>query len=184
MFKMFKGGNYRKTALALLSAAIAWAQTLMGSEPAAPATAPSIRLTQTVSGERLQAGIGLSTNKIVPGESFTLFLKIKTAEGHWIYDLDKSGSSNIPTSIETVLPPGVVPQGKWITAKAKQKTDGSRVYQGEFVFSRRFSFQKKPETRFGKQRIALKLSFQICNEALCWPPEHLQLETEVELVGK
>ena len=34
-----------------------------------------------------------------------------------------------------------------------------------------------------KHKLPVKLRYQVCNEALCWPPENIVLETELEVLA-
>jgi hypothetical protein len=109
-----------------------------------------------------------------PGDTVTLFIKVRIAPGCWIYALDNSGSVNLPTSFETAPTSLILPSGGWVGPEPKAKEGSSRIHSGEALFQRRFIVER--ESAAGQAKVALELKYQVCNEALCWPPETKSLE--------
>jgi hypothetical protein len=50
------------------------------------------------------------------------------------------------------------------------------------LFKRRFVVERGAASKIHKLSAALR--FQVCNEALCWPPETISLETEIEVLPR
>jgi hypothetical protein len=108
-------------------------------------------------------------------------VKLRIASGHWIYALEDSGSHSQPTALAVMnekLP--LRADGPWRGPEPKVKSDGARTYAGEAVFERRFVVGPVSEKTNSKLPITIK--YQVCNEALCWPPATISLEPAVTLI--
>jgi DsbC/DsbD-like thiol-disulfide interchange protein len=139
---------------------------------------PEFALPEFAPGQKIVAAVGLDRQKIGASETAALYLNVRTAPGHHIYAMDQSGSSTRPTAIEVSLPEGLTLAEAWQAPKA-QVQSGAGIYQGEFQFVNRLVATGL--IRPGHYKIPVKLTFQICNEALCWPPESLTREVELEI---
>jgi hypothetical protein len=114
------------------------------------------------------------------GETVSLLVKARIAPGHWIYALDDSGSHNLATTVitESVRPFRLAEP--WRSSKPKVKSDGSRIYAAEVVLQSRFQIDRAAAD--GMQRLPVTLRYQVCNEALCWPPATISLEPVLKVV--
>ena len=145
-----------------------------------PQPAPTIQVTAPSAKQRVSAAVALQPANAAPGEIVTVFIKVRIAEGHWIYALDKSGSENLPTRIEAKLPREIQQDGPWRGPEPKLKPDGARAIAGEALFSSRVLVEGY--ARSAKHKLLLKLEFQVCNDLVCWPPETIDMEAELEVV--
>lgn len=146
-----------------------------------PETAtPNIAIPVPTVTNRLTAGVVAEPNRIQRGERITVFLRVRVAEGCHIYAFEKSKGSAVPTSIKIGLPNSLVPIDDWQGPKPKLERDGTRTFSGSLLFRRRFRVDGRfPE---GDAKIPVQFSYQVCNEAVCWPPEMKQLECQLEIV--
>jgi hypothetical protein len=146
-----------------------------------PRPLPKIPVTAPAGAKRVTAGVAAQPSTVRPGESFTLFVKARIAPGHHIYALEDSGCSNLPTSLDAALPGVLAPDGPWRGSEPKQHDDGSRTLADEVLFKRRFLIERGAGGKTHK--LPATLRFQVCNEALCWPPETISLETQFEVIA-
>jgi len=130
--------------------------------------------------KRITAAVAVQPRTVRAGDTLTLFVKARIAAGHHVYALDDSGCSNLPTSLEAGMRGVLTPDGPWRGPEAKLEDDGSRTLAGEVLFKRRFIVARGAGNKIYKFPVTLR--FQVCNEALCWPPETISLETEFEVV--
>jgi hypothetical protein len=63
------------------------------------------------------------------------------------------------------------------------KDDGSRTLSGDILFQRRYTIVDQGVGPMPGEKIPVDLTFQVCNEALCWPPETIRLETLLNVVA-
>ncbi len=113
------------------------------------------------------------------GETVTVFVKVRVAPGHHIYALDKPGTMNIPTSLEAELPRTIRPEGPWRGPDPKVSEDGSRILSGDLLFQRRFRIE--PQAEAGTCEVLIQIKYQVCNEALCWPPATIPLKLQLKV---
>jgi DsbC/DsbD-like thiol-disulfide interchange protein len=143
--------------------------------------APPLSVPEPSSTNRLTAGALIWPDRARPGQPVTLFLKVRLAPGFHIYALDHSGGSTLPTKITAPLPDALQPQGAWQSTPPKTLEDGSRALKGDILFQRRL--RVSPKARPGTNEVGAELEFQICNAAACWPPEKLNLKTQLEVLS-
>jgi hypothetical protein len=142
---------------------------------------PEIVVPTPTGTNRVTAGATVQPSTASPGDTITLIVKVRIAPGHWIYALENSGSGNLPSTL--VTPPISAPlrsAGLWSGPESKLKEDGSRTYSGEVLFQRRFVIE--PKAGEGTSKLPLTLKYQVCNEAFCWPPATISLETVLKVV--
>lgn len=142
---------------------------------------PAIEVPAPTGTNRVTAAAIIQPAIASPGDSITVIVKVRIASGHWIYALEKSGSSNLPTALET--PSDWQPLGSaspWRGPEPKTKEDGSRIYAGEAVFQRRFVLGSPAKGAI--RRLPITIKYQVCNEALCWPPATISLEPVLKVV--
>jgi hypothetical protein len=139
------------------------------------ASLPQITVPPPEGTNRVTAGAIIQPAIASPGDSITVIVKVRIAPGHWIYALENSGSRNQPTAFETQHDGQPLRSvGPWRGPEPKTKSDGSRIYAGEAVFQRRFVLESPAKEATRKLPITIK--YQVCNEALCWPPATISVE--------
>jgi hypothetical protein len=143
---------------------------------------PEIVLPAPTSTKRVTVGAAVQPAAVRPGDTLTLFVKERIAAGHHIYALEDSGCSNLPTALDAALRNVLTPDGPWRGPEPKVNQDGSRTLAGEVWFKRRFLVGSSANSR--TYQLPITLRFQVCNEALCWPPETISLETEFEVLPR
>jgi DsbC/DsbD-like thiol-disulfide interchange protein len=147
--------------------------------PDEAATAPEIKMPELKPGERIATRAVVQPARFGPGEQARIFLKVLIAPGHYIYALKKSSNSSTPTSVELKLPDGLKLAGEW-EGPPPEKIGEASGYRKEVVFRNRLVAGK--DVALGKQKADIKVAFQVCNEAVCWPPESRVTPAEFELV--
>jgi DsbC/DsbD-like thiol-disulfide interchange protein len=160
------------------SAAVALLALLFQTSTAA-AEAVEIPLPERKSGERVVLGAKIQPAKSSAEQKPKILVNLVIAPGHHIYGLKKSLSSSVPMKVEVKLPDGFKLADDW-QAPQPEKIGGASVYRKEVLFRNRVSVPKNAAP--GKHKAEIKVSFQVCNEALCWPPESLVTDVEFEVV--
>ena len=145
-----------------------------------PAEVPEFAVPALGATNRVTAAAMIYPTSASRGDIVTLFVKVRVAPGHHIYALEKPGTRNLPTSFETELPVSTLrPEGPWRGPEPKVNEDGSRTFSGDLLFQRRFRVE--PQAATGACEAVLKLNFQVCNEALCWPPATIPLKFQLKV---
>jgi cytochrome c biogenesis DsbD-like protein len=147
-----------------------------------PRPLPEISVATPAGAKRVTAGIAVQPQSVRPGDTLTLFVKARVAAGHHIYALEDSGCSNLPTSLDAALRGVLTPDGPWRSPEAKEQNDGSRTLAGDILFQRRFLVESGADVRTCTLPVTVR--FQVCNEALCWPPETIPLETKFQVLPR
>ena len=145
-----------------------------------PQATPRIEVAAPSEKKRVTAAVAFQPASPAPGETVTVFIKVRIAEGYWIYALEKSGSENLPTRIEAKLPSEIEQDGPWRGPEPKLKSDGARTIFGEALFSSRLLISGFSQP--AKHKLRFRLEFQVCNDLACWPPESIDMETDMEVV--
>jgi len=143
------------------------------------ATAVDIAIPERKAGERVVVGSKIDPTTFSREQKPWIFLKLQIAPGHHIYGLQKSLNSSVPTTVEVKLPEGVKLDPKWEAPKP-EKIGGALVYRKEIILRNRLVVGEKVAP--GKHKAEIRIRFQVCNEAVCWPPESLLTEVEFEVV--
>jgi Thiol:disulfide interchange protein DsbD, N-terminal len=154
-------------------------QADVGLNPAATAT-PEIVVPVPKGTNRVTAAALFHPATAHPGETVTLLVKARIAPGHWIYALDDSGSRNVATTVITESGRPFRLAEPWRSPEPKVKSDGSRIYAGEVALQGRFEIDRAAAD--GTQRLPVTFRYQVCNEALCWPPSTISLEPVLKVV--
>ncbi|MBM3832081.1 MAG: hypothetical protein FJ403_02165 [Verrucomicrobia bacterium] len=138
-------------------------------------TLPEIVVATPEGTNRVTVGAIIQPVVASPGDSITATVKVRIAPGHWIYALENSGSRNQPTALEPKLNGRPLrATGPWRGPEPKTKDDGSRIYATEAVFQRRFVIE--PSAKETTRKLPITIKYQVCNEALCWPPATISVE--------
>ena len=132
-------------------------------------------------GERINAGAVIEPSLVTTEQKPWVYVKARIAPGHHVYGLKKALESAIPTKLEMRLPDGISLAGEW-SAPRPDKSGSAEIYRKEVVFRNRLVIGGKVSP--GKYKARIKIAFQVCNEALCWPPEELEREVEFEVVER
>ena len=146
-----------------------------GRDPAAVLKVPDPEASRPVT-----AVLAAVPEKLAPGKTATLLVKVRILPLHHIYALNKSGSENVPTTLKLQLPQDVALKGAWKAPEPKKAKDKARIYENEVVFYGTLSIAKAAAP--GKHTLKCELEYQVCNEELCWPPAKIDLATEIEVV--
>ena len=154
-------------------------QADLGLNPTATAT-PEIVVPVPKGTNRVTAAAVFHPVTAHAGETVSLLVKARIAPGHWIYAVDDSGSHNVATTVITESGHPFRLAEPWRSSQPKVKSDGSRVYAAEVVLQSRFQIDRAAAD--GMQRLPVTLRYQVCNEALCWPPATISLEPVLKVV--
>jgi ribosomal protein S17E len=93
-----------------------------------------------------------------------LNIKMKIHPGYHVYDAVATTDAFSPTVVTVKLPEGYVMQGDMIRPFGIRFSDnGTTVYEDEAVFSQEF-------TGSGKGKIECTVSYQCCDDHICFPP--------------
>lgn len=127
---------------------------------------------------RVTAGAAIRPEAAKTGGRIVIFVKVRVAPHHWIYALEDSGSTSVPTTV--TVPTGVLkPGGPWRGPEPKLK-DGSRTLAGDLVFQRPFLIEQRETPSV--LRVPITVKYQVCNEAFCWPATTITLEAALKVV--
>jgi hypothetical protein len=148
-----------------------------------PQTIPQIDVASPSDTNRVTAALVAHPKPARYGETITLFVKARVAPGCHIYALEDSGSKIMPTSLTNRPSHFFKPDGPWRGPQPKVKDDGSRTLSGDILFQRRYNIVDQGIGPMFGEKIAVDLTFQVCNEALCWPPETIHLETLINVLA-
>jgi len=143
-----------------------------------PVPAPDITVPAPDDERRVTAGAAIRPEAANTGGRVVIFVKVRVAPHHWIYALENSGSTSVPTTV-TVPTSALKPAGPWRGPEPKMK-DGSRTLAGDLVFHRPFLMEQRETPSVLRVPIAVK--YQVCNEALCWPATTITLEAALKVV--
>lgn len=144
-----------------------------------PTTFPEVVTPAPTATNRVTAAATFHPASASRGDTVTLLVRVRIAPGHYIYALDKSGTRNLPTTLDTEMSGILQPEDRWLGPEPKIKEDGSRTLSGDFLFQRRFRVMRQPAAENWKA--LTRLEYQVCNEALCWPPATIPLETQLKI---
>jgi len=154
-------------------------QADVGLNPTATAT-PEIVVPVPKGTNRVTAAAVFHPATAHPGDTVTRLSKARIAPGHWIYALNDSGSRSLPTTVITESGRPFRLTEPWRSSQPKVKSDGSRIYAGEVVLQGRFQINRAAAD--GIQKLPVTLKYQVCNEALCWPPATISLEPVLKVL--
>jgi hypothetical protein len=132
------------------------------------------------SSKPVTAAFAVVPEKVIPGKTAEVIVKVRIFPLHHIYALNKSGSENTPTTLQLRLPKGMKLSGAWKAPEPKRAKDKSRIYEEEVVFRATVAVAKSIAP--GKHTIKCEMEYQVCDEELCWPPAKLHLATEIEVL--
>jgi DsbC/DsbD-like thiol-disulfide interchange protein len=169
--KAINGALGRWIILALLTLfSASAAEDKLGEMP----SPPEMKIAQPTADERVSGGaaFGTAEKNRVP-----VFFKVRMAPGFHIYSLEaKAGSANKPTHFELEAPDGVRSKNPWRGPKPKRMSDGAFAYEEEAIFWTLLDVSK--DAKAGP--IKIKMTFQACNEVLCWLPETIVRELQFQ----
>ena len=143
---------------------------------------PEMKVPAPTGGKRVTTALAVQPRSVRPGDTLTLFVKARIAAGHHIYALEDSGNRNLPTALDAALQNVLAPDGPWRGPEPKLQGDGSRTLVGEVLFQRRFLVERSATSK--THQLPVRFRFQVCNEAVCWPPETISSEAEFEVLPR
>jgi hypothetical protein len=127
------------------------------------------------------ATFAATPDKIAPGKSASMRVKVSVLPSYHIYGLNKSGSENAPTTLKLQLPKGMKLKENWKAPEPKKGKGKGRIYEDEVIFEATLLVGEKVAS--GKYTIKCEMGYQVCDEELCWPPAKLDLAAEIEVVA-
>ena len=142
---------------------------------------PTVNLEAPTDAQRIKAGAVVQPGRVRLGERVTLAVRVRLAPGFHVYAMEEAGSADRRTEIAVTAPDLLEPQGDWQGPAPRVKDDGSRTFAGDVLFRRQFSVSGKAPA--GRHKVAVGLDVQVCNEALCWPPETISLACDLEVLA-
>ena len=168
--------------LGLIVAMLLATRVMAGSGEGLPSltSMPELRVAAPNGTNRVTAAAVFQPGTAAPGDTVDLLLKVRVAPGHWVYALAESGSRNIALTVTTPADAPFQPARAWVGPEAKVKGDGSRTYAGEVLLRGRFQVDRGAGD--GVHRLPVTLAYQVCNEALCWPPATISLEPALRVI--
>lgn len=174
-------GLRQRTAAMRLTAKLNRSETVLGAAaPPRGVEPPVIELAAPSLSERVSAAATVQPSLLHPGERGTVFIRIRVAAGCHVYPLEDPATRYTATTIRWEAPDALMQEGPWLGPEPRVELDGSRTLSGDLWFQGPF----RVSAAASQQSIVLRLqlSFQVCNEAVCWPPETKTLETRMDIV--
>ena len=118
----------------------------------------------------VSVGAGVAPGEVHAGETVTLVVRAKLADGWHIYAADRESGSTVPTSLALNLPDGLEPVGDW--KYPEPETSESvlgpiHVYHHEAVFAHNL---RVAEGAQGNLNIQCEFGYQACNDDICHRP--------------
>lgn len=117
--------------------------------------------------------VAVSHETLQSGDQVVL-VKVNIHPTYHIYARVGAGSPFIPTKLDIQLPDGYTKSGNLQLPPAKPfNQSGTMMYDGTIVF-------RQPVSGCGKGTISCNLSYQCCNDRICYPPTELSLPIELK----
>lgn len=126
-----------------------------------------------------RASAFVSTATGAPGAVITLAVRLRHASGWHSYLHTADGSAYLPTRLELTLPDGWNPVGGWSapTGTPLPGEPGTSMATGDAVWLRRVRIGA--DAAAGAAELGVKLGYMVCDDAVCLPPETLQVTATV-----
>ena len=127
-----------------------------------------------------------SHDRIGPGDTFKLAFLPTLAPGFHVYAPGEKRMT--PFALELVLPPGIelAKPLQYPTPQTKRdpflKLDVLQ-YEGDIPLAA-LVFQANKNLTLGNQTIKVTLSYQACNDTLCYPPTQKTIEMPIDVVSR
>lgn len=112
------------------------------------------------------------------GDTVTLAVKVRVADGWHIYGKVPDGSTYPPTVLELEEAKGIEPAGDWKRPAGHRDGEGNELLEGEFVFTRELRVTE--DARYIVQ-LAGELRYQVCNEEICRPPGVIEISASLPI---
>jgi hypothetical protein len=120
------------------------------------------------------AGLGLSSTTPKVGDVLEAVVRVRTAVGWHIYDLD-GPSPYTNTELELVLPEGLELVGEWRRPPSKPYQSGARIWEGDVRFVHAVRVVSAPEAG---AEVLCNVAYQVCDLELCHPPTTVEVTAE------
>jgi DsbC/DsbD-like thiol-disulfide interchange protein len=131
----------------------------------------------------LQPQAYVSLQPVPRDHAFEIAVVGKITPGFHVNAHQPSEDYLIPTKITADLPPGILvvettyPRG--VMRGFSFTKEQLRVYEGSFTV--RMKLRAQSSARIGKQKIALTINYQACNQDSCLPPTKVSTAVELEV---
>ncbi len=102
-------------------------------------------------------------------------VRLQILEGHHIYSIADS-VENRKTTLTLELPEGFEAVGEW-HGPAPRKKARNMIYEGEAAFGHFIKIAD--DTEPGTYTFPVHVKYQICDDAVCWPPDSKRLDISV-----
>jgi hypothetical protein len=130
------------------------------------------------SAQPVTAAAWLSPPGVQAGDEMVLHVRVRVAGGHYLHSTTVSDSVFTPLSIETDSSDALHSAGDWAfpTADARGRLTGT------LDFTRTLRASDSAAT--GKHDVICNLTYQACNDEVCWPPQKLVLKAPFKIHRK
>lgn len=121
-----------------------------------------------------------SPNRIRPGETFELIIRIRIAPGWHISAVAGSKGPEIPTRLTVTLPEGIEPDGEWTRPKPIPGPEGSLWYAKTAEFRRRLRVPQSAAA--GTLTVTCTLGYQACDAFSCREPARMEIRANAVVI--
>lgn len=149
---------------------------LVDSRDVTDAPAPSeIRLPEPTANDPVAGVVEIAA---LAGGGYALTLHVAILDGWHGYKSVPPGSPYVPMTVELELPAGIERDGDWTLPRGGMypADPGVTVYEGDLVF--RCRLKGRPPATPGE--VACVLSYQVCDERMCLPPDSKRLTGKID----
>ena len=147
-----------------------------------PTVAPEIPVPPPQGTNRVTAAAVFEPTNAAAGDTVALLVKVRIAPGHWIYALDDAGTSNVPTALTTASEHQPFHlTGPWLSSPLKRRQTALGCLLGKSSFKAGSALS--PGAMDAVHPLPVTLKYQVCNEALCWPPATIRLEPVLKVLS-
>ncbi len=121
-------------------------------------------------------------DRVHPGESFTLVLRVETAPAWHITAARGSMGAEVATSVELALPREIMTEGDWIYPEPTPGASGRLTHEGAFEFRRRLRVAS--DAKLAPIECSAKFSYQACDRFSCRAADEAILQLKLTVAGE
>jgi hypothetical protein len=127
--------------------------------------------------EPVTAAMTIQPASALAGKTVELVVSIRIASGHYVHGAGDEDSPFVPLAMQITLPEGIEAVGDWKLPAPEKGRGNSFVYRDAALLRRPL----KVLSNCLPQILALtgELSYQVCNDELCWPTGTMELSTSL-----
>lgn len=173
----------RRTALFLIAA------TLLAATPPAPraafaAAATNFNAPVAVQGANIGVNGFFSADKAQRGRSIEAAVVLDIPHGFHV-NANKAAKFSIPTAVKVDAPKGLrvgaVLYPRAVVRRLGFSKDALSLYEGRAVM--RFNISVPPNFQTGLTELRAKVTYQSCNDEVCFPPTTREVKLGINVVG-